>query len=313
MKYKATVHTLEIEPLLPETVSNKKWIEWMNRSRFAYARWPHEKNGNELRVIINPHKTERLSNGLFHFEYDGLTRHKEIMNNICKELDMNGYIIRRFDVCLDTDQPYEHTAKLTRLITLLLGDEIKANNCYFSIDPLTFKSKTMRIQKDDKKTYELQAEHYNRAVIDQSEYDTTVCNRFELRATGAEAGENHDERGIVEKWIERLQNLETADLSGLESRLNAGIFSMWETYAQKSGKPNCDTDFNYFLRFMADHIYTQGQMKDLCRLFGKKKPSKTASDLKQRSGELFKSLFTRREIRLATKEMIEALTGFISS
>jgi len=316
MKYKATVHTLEINPLLPETVSSGKWIRAVfdqDRDYVSSIR-PRGKK-SEPRLVINPHKADEPTNGLYHFEYDGLTRHKEIMQRICKELNMNEYIIRRFDVCLDTDQPYEQTEKITRLIMLLLGENIGADNRYASYDPLTLESKTTRIQNGDKKTRTLEMEHYNRAVIDQTKWDTTIINRFELRAMGARAGKNHDERSIVQGWIDRLQSIDPADIRGLESTLNSGIYAGWEAYAKESGKQTSKADFNAYLRFNADHIYSRAQLKDLFTLYGKDDPEKAVQHIvsKERSGNRFEKLYTEREIRAAIKSMIDALTEFIDS
>ena len=316
MKYKATVHTLEIKPLLPENVDGGKWTKWVfdqNRDYVCSIRPKGKKS--EPRLIINPHKTERLSNGLFHFEHDGLTRHEKIMKNICKELGMDGYIIRRFDVCLDTDQPYGQTEKITRLIMLLLGENIGADNRFASYDPLTFDHLTTRIQNGDKGTRTLEMEHYSRAVIDQTKWDTTIINRFELRAMGARAGKNHDERGIVQSWINQLRSLDPADLRGLESTLNSGIYARWEAYARESGKQTSSADFNAFLRFNADHIYTRAQLKDLFVLFGKGDPEKAVQHLvsKERSGKCFEKLFTEREIRTAIGSMVDALTEFVNN
>lgn len=316
MKYKATVHTLEIKPILPETANSGEWIRAIfdqNRDYITSIR-PRGKK-SEPRLVINPHKAARLPDGRFHFEYDGLKQHQEVMQRINKELDMNGYIIRRFDVCLDTDQPYEQTEKITRLIMLLLGEIIGADNRFSSYDPLTFERLTTRIQNGDKKTCTLEMEHYNRAVIDQTQWDTTVVNRFELRAMRAQAGKRHDERDIVQNWIDRLKSLEPTDIRGLGSTLNSGIYAGWEAYAKESGKQTSNADFNAYLRFNADHIYARAQLKDLFTLYGKDDPEKGVQHLisKERSGNRFEKLFTEREIRSAINSMIDALTEFIDS
>lgn len=268
--------------------------------------------------IYNPAKYKQQHSQSYHNDsnYSGLQAHKQDMQTICDEMNMDSYIIHRLDVCLDTDAPYEETQKLTRLIALLLGMNTGMDNRYISIDPITFEPKTIRLDnahrgKDGKRIQPtLQVEHYNRELIDQTAYTgTPIINRFELRAMGAQAGKARTEGDIIANWIERLDGLTERDIESLCQIENIHIAESCGRYAKLTGVTT-KTAINYFIRSQADHIYTRNQLVNLLDMLGRDNPKRDAGNLLTRSGRLFKRYRTK-QIMNEIDSMKAALIGFL--
>lgn len=319
MQYRATIHTMEIEPILPNEYADSpgKWIQkayqinhpcvtslWMNR----YDSRP--------RAIINTHRLHTTPEGKYIFTYGGLQEHQQDMQTICQELEIDGYIIHRLDVCLDTDVPYAETQKLTRLIALLLGDQIGMENRYISIDPVTFEPKTLRLDNASRdinggKVFPTrQIEHYNRELIDQTSYTgEPIINRFELRAMGAAAGKTRTEGDIVSGWIEQLDSLSERDTDKLCQRLNECIVEACGRYTGLVGNAG-STEQNNFIKAHADHIYTRQQLINLLGMLGDDDPKRRTNNLKTRTKKLFQ-LYKRKQIQAEIDSMKAALVGFL--
>lgn len=319
MNYRTTIHTLEIEPILKPEYADRpgKWIQeayqinhpcvtslWLNR------------HDSTPRAIINPHRLHITPEGKYIFTYGGLQEHQQDMEAICQELGIDGYIIHRLDVCLDTDVPYAETQKLTRLIALLLGDQIGMENRYISIDPVTFEPKTLRLDNagrsdNGNKIYATrQIEHYNRELIDQTSYTgEPIINRFELRAMGAAAGKTHTEGDIVAGWIEQLDSLSERRMEKLCHSLNERIIEACGRYTGFVGK-NTPTEINSFIKANADHIYTRQQLVSLLDMMGMNDPKHYAANLITRSGKLF-SRYKWKQIQAEIDSMKTALISFL--
>lgn len=319
MNYKATIHTLEIEPILPNKYADKpgKWIQeaykinhpcvtslWLNR------------HDSTPRVIINPHRLHTTPEGKYIFTYGGLQEHQQDMEVICQELEIDGYIIHRLDVCLDTNVPYTETQKLTRLIALLLGDQIGMENRYTSIDPITFEPKTLRLDNagrsdnGNKIHATRQIEHYNRELVNQMDYaGNPIINRFELRAMGVAAGKTRTEGDIVSGWIERLDSLSEHRIEKLCQRLNEHLIKACGHYTKLVGKTG-STEQNNFIKAHADCIYTREQLVDLLGMLGDDDPKRRTNNLKTRTKKLIR-LYKLKQIQAEIDSMKAALVGFL--
>ena len=319
MQYNATIHTLTITPTIHGTVpTGSDATAWIKNAYSADHPCVNQLNKprqiNEPRVTINPHKLNRNADGKFIFDYMGMEEYRQTMRRICNDLGADGYIIRRIDLCLDTDSAYADTEKFIRLIMLMLSEEHGLMNRYASIDPLTMKPKSTTMKNGSKPHLAtMEIEHYNRALVDQSNWaEPHVINRFELRLMGAQAGTNSDEESIVGKWLEYLAALQARSTASLEQKLNDGLMREWEHYAAMmtaSNEANPKTIFNYFIRGHAESVFTRSQLKDLFRRFGSKRPEIDAQNLLQRSGSLF-MLFKPKDIRAGIQPLLDALNRF---
>lgn len=319
MNYKATIHTLEIEPILNSDHAEHpgKWIReayeknhpcvnnlWLNR----HDRTP--------RITVNPHRLHTAPDGKYIFTYGGLQEHQQEMQTICHELEIDSYIIRRLDVCLDVDVPYEQTQKITRLIALMLGDNIGMDNRYASIDPVTLEPKTFRLDNGSRdingKTIHptQQIEHYNRELIDQISYaGKPIINRFELRVMGAAAGKGKTEGDIAASWLERLDGLREHGALKLCQSINERLVEACGRYTELVGNAG-STEINNFIKAHADHIYTRQQLVDLLGMLGMNDPKHHAANLITRSGNLFR-LYRWKQIQAEIDSMKAALVGFL--
>ena len=318
MNYKATIHTMEIEPILTKEYVDKpgKWIQeayqinhpcvtslWMNR----YDSRP--------RAIINTHRLHTTPEGKYIFTYRGLQEHQQDMQTICQELEIDSYIIRRLDVCLDADAPYAETQKLTRLIALLLGDQIGMENRYISIDPVTLEPKTLRLDNSSRNINgkiihpTRQIEHYNRELIDQTSYaGKPIINRFELRAMGRAAGVAYTEGDIVSNWIKDFEALRECNITEVCQRLNEQLVEACGRYTGLVGSDK----LNDFIRANADHIYARKQLIVLLDMLGRTNPEADTGNLlkKSRGGGLFK-LYEWNRIQAEIDSMKAALSSFL--
>lgn len=316
MEYKATIHTIEIEPILQYP---DEWRSWFNKAYEAncpcVSHLYSGRYGSMPRLVINTHRLHEAPDGKYSFNYTGLREHMENMRTVCDLLDMEGYIIRRMDVCLDADAPYAETQKSTRLIALLLGNRFGADNRYISADPMTLEQKTLRLDnagRDRNGQYvpcTLQVEHYNRELVNQISYTgEPIRNRFELRAMGAQAGANKNERDIVEGWIERLDALSERDMSHLCQRLNEVLTEDCGRYTALVGSTG--TNINAYVRMHLGDIYTRRQMVSLFDMLGFQDPEQHTKAFIKRHGKVFER-FKPRRIFNEISSMKAALMGFV--
>lgn len=316
MNYSATIHTMEIEPVLRYPDEVRSWI-----SKAYDANCPcisqlyPGRYGSMPRAIINPHRLHETPDGKYSFIYMGLREHLENMQTVCEQLDMEGYIIRRLDVCLDTDAPYAETQKMTRLIALLLGVRFGAENRYISADPITLEPKTLRLDNagtcsDGRhREWTLQVEHYNRALVNQIRYTgEPIRNRFELRAKGTQAGYRSSEHSIVTGWIERLDALSGDDISDLGQRLNEVLTEDCGRFTALVGSTG--TNINAYVRMHLSDIYTRKQMVSLFDMLGFHDPEQHTKDFIKHFGATFER-FRNRQIFDEISSMKAALMGFI--
>ena len=318
-KYRTTIHTLTIQPILkPEYACYESaWWKTIYDAKLPYINKRYYAKDNTQRITLNTHRLRTNADGTkYIFTYQGLPEHLADMQQICNEMDMDGYIIRRLDVCLDADIPYIQTQKRTRLIALMLGEDFEGNNRYISIDPITLEPKTIRIDNEGrdingkKKAPTQQIEHYNRALKDQTDYENKpIINRFELRSMGKFAGERYNEADIVKRWIERLTNLSRSDLDNLCHKINEQLAEAYKSYEKCTGGAS-STKINSFLKMHADHIYTRMQMIELLSMLGKTRPRDCVYDLTAQTKELF-NLYSWAEIKAEIDSMKAALMDFI--
>ena len=91
MNYSATIHTMEIEPVLRYPDEVRSWI-----SKAYDANCPcisqlyPGRYGSMPRAIINPHRLHATPDGKYSFTYVGLREHLENMQTVCELLDMEG-------------------------------------------------------------------------------------------------------------------------------------------------------------------------------------------------------------------------------
>lgn len=312
--YKATVHTLEIEPHLPEGMKPEEW-----RRQVYEVNHPcvdrTEKVRNSYCMIVNPHKLYQGDDGRFTFDYRSLDTILQDMESIGNDLGMTGFTLKRADICLDTTAPYTQTRKLTRLIMLMLADAYDLPNRYESRDPLTLEVKSAVMMNGKKYNSSLEIEHYNRALLDQESWtNAPVVNRFELRAMREQA------TGIMEaaqNWQKRLAGLTAEHLKHVTDGMTNSLFALWEDYASRLKRPT-STHWNHFLATHAESICTRDQLLRLCQRYDASVCEAPATSdrridnlmMKARFGNCFE-LFTFKDVQAVIEQMRNALTDFI--
>lgn len=316
--YHATLHTLEIKPQLPEGIKPEAWHrKVIDIDHPCIDRMPRASDGS-YSIIINPHKLHKADNDRFTFSYRSLKDIQEDMETVCNVIGVEGYSLRRVDICLDTDTSYSQTHKLTQLIMLMLADEHCLSNRYESRDPLTLEVKSSTLSNGRRYDASLEIEHYNRALLDQSKWaNAPVRNRFELRVMRSHAGKNRSIEDIVQDWQTRLEALTDENLQHVTGNMSDSLFALWKDYAGRLKKPT-STHWNHFLANHADCIYTRDQLIQLCRRYDAAlTPGKFSDNPKRinnlmttsRFGNCFE-LFTLREIQAVTGRMRGALKRF---
>lgn len=199
----AGIHTLEIET--PKSFINASYVGWRNFDRETKCN----------RTKINPHKLKLDENGKWQTVYGSLKKYKAAMAQIYAEQEIDTATVnyRRVDLCVDSDEPYEQTARLYRLFLLLMAQEYKTDNDYMSVEPLTCAPKSMRIAKRRKNSRNsaLEIENYNRANIYQKRYDREVINRLEFRLMGRRMSSINTPEKLIDKWRELIDSAITPE------------------------------------------------------------------------------------------------------
>lgn len=308
-KYQSTVHTLEIQPILRDA-NGETFTDWFKRTKernLPYVRW------DEMRPIINPHKVSRNDDWKFVFEYRTIDEIESAMNKIMEGMEIDGYTIKRLDLCFDTECGYGVSEKLIRLIVLMLSVKEGLNNRFQSIDPLTLEAKTIVAANGTKYTKSLEIEHYNRELLSQDKWSNApITNRLELRAMGAQAGVGRTIRSIAKNWLERLEGLTEEHLRQVTEQLTDGIYHRWTDYCEEL---DCDRNpsqvtRNVFYSCQADNIYTKDQ---LVTLYGNDKQTAKSVDnllMLNRYGIIF-DLYTFDEVKAEVDRLIRAAKQFL--
>lgn len=315
MNYKATIHTMEIQPILNDEYADHagKWVQMVHRKAPACVsrKWVDRYDGT-ARAIINTHRLNPTPEGKYIFTYGGLQEHLQNMQAVCEEIEAEDYIIKRMDVCLDAEVPYELTQKLTRLIALMLGEKLSMNNRYESIEPLTGEAKTLRLDNGTKTApSRQQIEHYNRELVGQIDYvGKPIINRFELRSMGLAAGALRTEADIVNRWIDQLDVLTERDMNDLCQKLNERLVTdCGKRLSRFNGFSS--TAINYYLTlFGAECIYTRQQLEALLDMLGIENPATHAKNLLDRKHGAFE-LYRWKQVHAEIEHMNAALTAFV--
>lgn len=317
--YRTTIHTMEIrastELSYPDFMDVCNGLDCVSEVR---------RSGSQYAFIINPHKANGIDDGgLYAFRYLPLSEHLQILENVRSAIRADSLTITRLDLCCDPQIDYKPSEKLLRLLVLLLASKIESRNRYLSIDPMTLEIKTIRI--DARKGYngkcynsELQIEHYNRALLDQSNWDSTVINRLEFRASGTEAGENYSIEEIIDRWKSRLQAVSSplalsANMQAVENALNAVLYAQWRQLTRQVDTPTGKL-FNDFVFFNLEHIYTRRQMLELFRLYGdtERQALDRNKNIRRERRKAFRGqLLTEKQLAEEVESLIQSIENFI--
>lgn len=323
-KYRATVHTMEIEPIMTPEHADDKWEWWqmvhdMKKDYIGKKYTTNTKYARDRkpRIVINPHKLYTGDSGRFVFEYWTASKIKAAMKEICEQIEIDDYIIRRLDICVDTEESYHSTQKLTRLIVLMLADEIGMENRFTSDDPLTLAPKSLVVANGKKGDISLEIEHYNRSLFSQDNWENhPITNRLEFRAMGEQAGTDckgnrRTIKSIGEGWTKRLEGLTEAHMEHVIEALTEGISTRWFYYTDSYGRDVTTSMRNSFFVCQANNIYTKQQLLKLYSEDGYN--SITVDNLlkRKRYGEMFKMVSFEDVIAEASQitKALEKFTG----
>lgn len=313
--YEATFHTMTLEPDIPPESVNA-WIQDV-RDRQKKEELPYLANfmrnsaDGKPRIKVNPFKRHTDSDGKFIFEYWPLSRFLDEMREIAVDLKVQDFIYRRADLAIDTKTLYNQTAKFARLFTLSLSDLYGMENRYLSVNPLSHELKTIRADNGGNR-FTLQCEHYNRANIDQRAWNRVVCNRFELRSAGEQAGSKHDPRTIAENWLKRLEALPDK-LPGIICQQSETLLDSWANFYERLGKETTNA-VNAFMVKMERNLYTHEQVRDFLGAVSKSGTNneKRYRNFMNRWGGVME-LYSLEDYRAELDAMTEALRRFLEN
>lgn len=312
--YRSIIHTLEIEPVITPEKNYWKWAQEVSSIRHpAVDNIIRKSNG--IRLIINPHKLHPDKYGSFVLHYGTIKDHILAMMEIGEVLGYDDYIIKRLDVALDNSLPYIKTAKRVRLLVLLLGQKLGMTNNYYSVEPITLETKTIRLQNGSYSSNtrkNLEIEHYNRSQVDQSKWSSDpVINRLELRAMGVHAGKRHSEVQIIQNWISRIEKLNKNDLVELEYNLAERIFSHWIEYRAQL-RTDSTSAFNGYIREQRLNIYTHRQLQLISNQYKDGKIKSHKQNLLRDSGKLFE-LFSWKDVEIEIEMVCRAMRTYLDA
>jgi len=158
-----------------------------------------------------------------------------------------------------------------------------------------------------KRSRTLEAEHYNRELVEQERWMNLVVNRLELRAMGAQAGKNHSIEQIVQNWLKRLDAIDNEKrMQKLEQQLNDALYDKLT-----QGKTLSKATLNALISAHADYIYTGDQLRDLYARHGCRDPGHEVRNLKRSYPEAVASLCTKQQISDAIKQIRQAIVCFV--
>lgn len=221
------------------------------------------KASDGLKLMINPHRNDTVISGKFKTLYGDRAAIETVVARAVEELQLaDDWYYSRIDLAIDMDCPYEQTDKITRLLLLMLSVQNGLNNRYMSVEPYTGTLKTTRVG-DEKHNTLKQIEHYNRALVDQTAYDTCVINRLEFRLGGlalTNINAHKDMRPAIEKWREILDKSITPQaLANVEYQAARVLFDEWQS-VKASGSMK---QLAQYIRAHSDRIYTRNQLKHI--------------------------------------------------
>lgn len=220
------------------------------------------------------------------------------------------WVPKRMDICVDTTAAYKDTAKCTRFVLLLLSELINAGNRYNSVDPVTLQQKTTRIQNGQKWST-LQAEHYDRSLVEQNNWTFEVVNRLEFRSMGAQAGLRHNEHVITQKWIDRLQTVDSpAKMRAIETEVNQQLYTRMTAHLS-DGETLSTAFLNANIAAQFEHIYTLDQMAALFKLHGMADSKRAIQNFWRSYGHLKPRIFSRSQISDVIGQIVQALKVFL--
>lgn len=175
----------------------------------------------------------------------------------------------RFDMYEDN---FDRYLKLNTILLLLIGETYKVDNTYYSKDPRTLQSLTIRIENRT-----IGAENYNKGIQrhDVIDLDNNVMNRLELRSKRIVSTQDI-ERNEFELWCDRLNKSVTDDtLNALTDDLNNHIVQNYEKWNAEAGK---GFSSNVFFSEYRHSIYTREQFVKLHKLLNINNPENRVRD-----------------------------------
>jgi len=188
-------------------------------------------------------------------------------------LQMTNPVKVRIDFRVDSfDDNFEELLKLNKLLIMLIGEQYKVKNEYYSINPRTLEELCVRIQND-----RIEVENYNKGI---EEPDGMVKNRLEFRSKKLydDTAENSKELTEFLKWCNRLDKSVTKqNFEKLQQVLNDALYRQYKKECNRRG-----FKVNEFLYKYQSSIFTSKQCADLYRRFGYKDPEQQAKRYKQR-------------------------------
>lgn len=286
----AGIHTLEVET--QQSFKNANYVGWKSFDRET------ERN----RTKINPHKLKQDENGKWQTVYGSLKKYKAAMAQIYAEQGIDAATVdyRRMDLCVDSDEPYEQTARLYRLFLLLMAQEYKTDNDYMSVEPLTCAPKSMRIAKRRKNSRNsaLEIENYNRANIYQKRYDREVINRLEFRLMGRRMSSINTPEKLIEKWRELIDSAVTPEkFKTLEQSMAVKLLS--RSFDLRVSPKD-------MLVIASDWILTKGQIGEMYKNAGLKPDSG-----RRRAAQRGIELYSYEQVVELKEAMFGALDDFV--
>ena len=175
---------------------------------------------------------------------------------------------------------------------------------------MTLQQKTTRIQNGQKWTT-LEAEHYDRSLVEQKNWTFEVVNRLEFRSMGAQAGIRHSVRVITQKWIDRLQAADSsANMHAMEAEVNRQLYARMTAHLPE-GKTLSTAFLNANIAAQFEHIYTQEQMAALFELHGMVDSRRAIQNFWRKYGHLKSQIFSRAQISDVIRQIIQALKVFL--
>lgn len=313
MAANSTVHTVEVSGVCDAFDNGFTWTAALTRCLSNVHKVYGTEDANRIKAVINPHKIELTDNGQFVFNYLDADQIESTIAQVCAEMQMQDATLSRVDICVDFNTEYQTNEKLLRFILVLMGCKYGFDNRMQTTDFVTQESKCTRASNGTSKNKTLEVEHYNRALLDQTNWDNApVINRLEFRAMRAQT-RGKTLREIAQEWIKRLEKTKVktrADLARVEDFMNGWLWADWLTFADKCGSDNAHIWAKY-LCSKAEFIYTHRQLVKLYgRYCGEDKAQDLAKHFKYRHGKLF-TVFSPADINAQIDDIINAIQNFI--
>lgn len=269
--------------IAPDTNSGQ-WYAAIRKHRYQFVN-KISRDG----VVINPHKLH-VADNKYYFAYRTLEQYEQDMRQACQILGISGYNLRRMDICLDVDKPYQQTQKITGLIMLALSEQLNLTNRYASVDPLTLTPKARTMMDGVGAGWKNAVEHYNRALKDQSAYgNEPVVNRLELRVQHCRGRTSATD--VAQRWYERLGAAKSADYEGIEVKLNDVLQSRYEAMGACGAN-----SLNQFILNNGGYFYSRRQIENFFSRFDNTNRTKNFMSNYGRYVQLYRPAAVRAEV-----------------